>query len=676
MAQGNNMNNSNINKNNNKNNNDNHNSIPINSSQPYNFVDIGNSFGPDTEDTAHWPMDNNNNNITGKNTHRNTVSGPLNNGNISSGNQSVLSMNDAMNNSTDQMNMSSNVITQQENFQYSGNPMKQQTNTMNDNNISSGYDGYNVNNRKEPSIPVDISKQETTQQYIPVADPSPQAQKFHGNNNNNKSKRQYNNKNKNAIETMTNNFQVQPGFSGHRNKIPTPLNVGTKNPYSHNNNNSNSNSNKTSPSNLNANTSYASSTVISPVVVFPYSIRKYMASMAAIKFHDMIDMINLSVGRITQPTYWQRCMKEVFTQDAVIRYSKTSTTEIRQFDFLVPLVPILFVTLGRLGVVRIEVLTQQLKTELISDGTIFFDCPRCTFTYHYPDGSYITHFVQLKGLFNSELKVKWGDLYMHSFVPGIEWNSLERLISNNFANFDIFKKLEGINSDNQNPTKMKYEDNGANIKKESKEEIKLENGSLDDKNDSKGNFPPNFEAITQLRSHFSVFRNVSVFGSQEGLMRVMQVSTVMSSLRNLRMYQKLHKIDSPLIAMSEYVERYKDHINIPLNQQRHPVYSQQQQATAAPLSNKFVQQERGLSALNQVRMTSNGNIKTSMTPIDRMSPFSHEVPKPQTSSTSSGPSSEGRPPLKKRRTSCISPRSRGTPSSIPSSYDYSANEKI
>lgn len=667
MSQSNNMNNH-------------HNSIPISGSQPYNFADIGNGFVQDIDGTAHWQMENNNNNNTVKNIHRNTVSGPLNSNkndnNVPNGNQTSFAMNDSINNSVEHINMNSNAIPQQESFQYSGNPMKQQhsipqqINTANNNNMNNRY---NSNNGKDTDVFMDISKQPSNNQYIPAADPSSQAQQFQSNNNSNKSKRQYDNKkNKNVIETMSNNFQTQPGFSGHRNKIPTPLNVGPKNQYSQNN------SNNTSPNSVNGNIPYRSPVMMTSVTVFPYSIRKYMANMAAIKFHDMIDMINLSVGRITQPGYWQRCMKEVFTQDAIIRYSKTSTTEIRQFDFLVPLVPILFVTLGRLGVVRIEVLTQQLKTELISDGTIFFDCPRCTFTYHYPDGSYITHFVQLKGLFNSDLKVKWGDLHMHSFVPGIEWNSLERLISNNFANFDIFKELGNGANNNQDDTKVKNEENGNNTKKRRKPEIKSENDLLDNNNDSKGTFPPNFEPITQLRSHFSVFRNVSVFGSQEGLMRVMQVSTVMSSLRNLWMYQKLHKIDSPLAAMSEYVERYKHNIKVPLNQQNRPFYPQQQQqqpqTTHTPVSNKFVQQEREMSALNQTRMNSNGNIKTSMTPVDSMSPFSHDAAKLQASSMSSGQTSEGRPPTKKRRTSCISPRSRGTPGSMASSYDYSPNE--
>ena len=255
----------------------------------------------------------------------------------------------------------------------------------------------------------------------------------------------------------------------------------------------------------------------------PFPLRSYLAQTAALRFHEMIDMINLSAGRITQLEYWQRCMGEVFAPDAVIRYSKTSSTEVRRFDFLVPLVPVLFVTLGRLGVVRIAVLAQELETQLLSNGTVFFDCARCTFTYHYPDGSYITHFVQLKGIFNAQMKIEWGDLHMHSFVPGVEWNSLERLVSE--TPLRLFQGSE-------------------------KQQQQQQQTAGDPQ-------PGSREALAELRSHFSVFRNVSVFGSQEGLMRV---STVMSSLRNIWMYQRLHGVQSPLRAMQMFVQENRQHV--------------------------------------------------------------------------------------------------------------------
>ncbi|SMN21351.1 similar to Kazachstania africana KAFR_0F00210 hypothetical protein [Maudiozyma saulgeensis] len=676
----------------------------IQQQQPFNFVDVQDNMAHDQDALVQWQMNNNNKNLGNYNSHPpndRTVSGNMNSNNsntsMNMNSQRSLSINDSI--SVDHLNMSQNVIPQQQTFQYTGNPMKQQQ-QMNMGLSSAQPAKYNMNNKKGQHTVMEMSRNGTSTPHIPAEalrqqQPYPQQAQnpMKTSQATNKLKRQYS-KNKVIPETSVNNFQTQSGFSGHRAKIPTPINVGPQNPYSGNTsataaNNNNNNNMVGTPSNSMNITSPFRNSGESSVTTFPFAIRKYLANMAAIKFHDMIDMINLSVGRITQPSYWQKCMKEVFTPDAIIRYSKTSTTEVRQFDFLVPLVPILFVTLGRLGVVRIEVLAQQLKTELISDGTIFFDCPRCTFTYHYPDGSYITHFVQLKGLFNSALKIKWGDLHMHSFVPGIEWNSLERLVSNNFGTFDIFKKLSGGDLDSTNIKKeedlvkseIDDENSDKNINSKDYKSGQAQDDASGNSNPT-GSLPPNFEAITQLRSHFSVFRNVSVFGSQEGLMRVMQVSTVMSSLKNLWMYQRLHKIDSPLAAMQQYVERYKQDIKGPTvlqnrhfqqqqQQQQQQRQQQQQQQQQPNLRNTASSQEREATTFNQPHLINNGNSKLSMTPIDSMSPFSQENIKP---SSSSAPSSEKIQPLKKRRTSCISPRSRGTPSSVPSSYDYSLKE--
>lgn len=334
-----------------------------------------------------------------------------------------------------------------------------------------------------------------------------------------------------------------------------------------------------------------------PSALLSYPVRKYISGMAILRFHELINMINNSVGHISKLEYWQNFVHEMFTPNASLRYSKTSTIDFRQFDFLISLVPILFVTLWKLGVVRIEVSPQQLKSEVLSNGCIFISCPRATFTYHYPDGSYITHFVQFKGIFTPGLKLEFGDLYMHSFVPGIEWNSLERLLSNQDASFEIFQKLShltqngnaGDNSNDNNSTvsgnnnnndnKVKTEDeqkkNGNDVSNRKHNENNenntddiLEKGQANEKlldkdlnEETDKNVPPNFNAITQLRSYFSVFRNVSVFGSQEGLMRVMQVSTVMSALKNLRVYQKTHNIHSPLEALNLYVQENYHNLN-------------------------------------------------------------------------------------------------------------------
>ncbi|CAI4304947.1 AIS_collapsed_G0006700.mRNA.1.CDS.1 [Saccharomyces cerevisiae] len=84
-----------------------------------------------------------------------------------------------------------------------------------------------------------------------------------------------------------------------------------------------------------------------------------------------------------------------------------------------------------------EMKVLQLKTQVLSNSTIFFNCPRVTFVYYYPDGSYITHFAQMKGAFDLDLKINWLDISMHSFVPNIEWNAVERLLSDHTKSTEI-----------------------------------------------------------------------------------------------------------------------------------------------------------------------------------------------------------------------------------------------
>ena len=287
--------------------------------------------------------------------------------------------------------------------------------------------------------------------------------------------------------------------------------------------------------------------LVSPLM--SYSSRKYLADMATLTVYDLINRINISAGKISSIEYWQNFINDAFSSTAIFKYSKRSESDFRQFDFLAPLVPIIFVSLGKLGVVRIEMILQQLKSQVLSNGTIFFNSPRATISYHYPDGSYITHFVQLKGMFNSQFKIEWSDLCMHSFVPGIEWNSFERLISDEKASYEIFQKLTANRGRKRSRSKItKSNEKGTN--------------ELEDTNVTH-EFPPNFDAITKLRSYFSVFRNVSVFGTQEGLMRIMQVSTFMSSLRDLKVFQKINGIKSPLEALNAFVSMNIPSINKP-----------------------------------------------------------------------------------------------------------------
>ncbi|EJS44467.1 YDL233W [Saccharomyces arboricola H-6] len=282
-----------------------------------------------------------------------------------------------------------------------------------------------------------------------------------------------------------------------------------------------------------------------PMLRVPYHIRKYLSNLAMLKLYEIINEVNTAMGKIGLLSFWTELVFGIFTPDAVIRYSKKSMTDYREFEFVIPVFPVICSTLGRFGIVRMEIKVLQLKTQVLSNSTIFFNCPRITFVYYYPDGSYITHFAQMKGAFDLDLKINWLDVAMHSFVPDIEWNAVERFLSDRAKSSEVEQVI----------SKLKRE--GL---KESKNSFVKNNGT---------NVPRNFEAITQLRSYFDVFRNVSVFGTQEGLMRVMQISTVMSTLKNLRKFQIEKNIDSPVSALSAYIDAdKKDMVNEPVYTKR------------------------------------------------------------------------------------------------------------
>lgn len=266
--------------------------------------------------------------------------------------------------------------------------------------------------------------------------------------------------------------------------------------------------------------------------MIPYPIRKYLSNMAILRLHEIINLVNVSTDRVDDFGYWQRFTNDLFTPYGILRYSTQGGEETRQFEFTTPIIPLICNSLGSVGIVRLEMIPQQLRAQVLSNGTIFFDCPRCTTTFYYPDGSYMTNFSQVKGIFDSNLKIEWVEISSYSFVPGIEWSSLERLISSEPVCHEIFKDLSN-----------------SRKKPESTEDPKNQEPARNQ--DPK--VPDNFSAITKLRSQFGVFHNISSFGIQESFMRALQVSDVISYLKNLKVYQKVHNLQSPLTSLESFV---------------------------------------------------------------------------------------------------------------------------
>ncbi|CCD25686.1 LIM domain-binding protein NDAI_0F03680 [Naumovozyma dairenensis CBS 421] len=294
--------------------------------------------------------------------------------------------------------------------------------------------------------------------------------------------------------------------------------------------------------------------IINPAkTIEPYPVRKYLANMALLKVYELINFINESTNQLANIPRWAIYIDKNFLPSAEINIIRKLNHDVRKYQFLASMLPIISEKFEAMGMYRMEVIAQKLHTQTLSNGTVYFGSPCCTFAYHYQDGSYVTHFTQIKGVLDRTLRLAWIDLTVFSFVPGIEWNSLEKLVSNSKVSFNIFQKLA-------NPSHLSMSKDSAEIDVND-DDIKDETNDVNDKKDKVGKqieFPPNFEAITELRSQFGVFRDISLLNSQNHFMRVAQISTVMSSMKNIMLFQKQKKIINPKEAMKMYVKSFPE----------------------------------------------------------------------------------------------------------------------
>lgn len=228
---------------------------------------------------------------------------------------------------------------------------------------------------------------------------------------------------------------------------------------------------------------------------YPYPLRKYLSNLAILRAHEIINLLNVSNNKLNDMKYWVRIMSELFTPYGLFRYSRKHQEDIRQFEFTAVVIPSVMRSFGSSGVARLEIVPHQLRAQVLSNGTIFFECPRCLLTYFFPDGSYMTNFTHFKGVFDTSLKIEWLDMFTYSFVPGVEWGSLETKLSDLSVSAEIFAKLSSAGDKrNTSSNDGNRNKNNSNIKTESSP------SELDSSR---------FQAMTQLRSQFKVFQNVS-----------------------------------------------------------------------------------------------------------------------------------------------------------------------
>ena len=271
----------------------------------------------------------------------------------------------------------------------------------------------------------------------------------------------------------------------------------------------------------------------------PYPMRRYIADIAKQKIYEFVETGNVSIEQILDQQYWQPVIDQLFSNTSTCTISKTTQNTNRHFMYLTKMFPAMCQSARYLNVSRFEAYPNQVFTQVLSNDTIFFSCLRLTFRIHYKDGSYVTHYSQFKGVFNRNFKIDWMDFVIHSFVPGIEWGALESALANPAHSAHISEHTIPIDPFNSNIH---------------------ETAAAANKGESKNTLMQKFATITQLRSNFDIFRNISAIGVHNDVVRSLQINEIMSDLRAVRIYQRKFGIGSPLDAMRAFVDNNAQHL--------------------------------------------------------------------------------------------------------------------
>lgn len=243
---------------------------------------------------------------------------------------------------------------------------------------------------------------------------------------------------------------------------------------------------------------------------YPPVYRRPVANAELLKLLDFCELVGVRSESTKNILYWKKIITEYFSEMGVLRYSVKSGMDQRQFEFSVPIIPRFFFSIIQSGVSRIEIQPGMLRVHPLANGSTYIESLRCCFTHHYTDGSYVNIYGTMKGVFNMMLKFEWLDFQTHVFIPGLEWPSLEKLLSDDAKMAEIT----------------------ALVNEKDEKEHKL---------------------LQKMRSNYQVFHSMSNFGLQESVMRVMQVSDVMAHLKSLMLFSLSSTAPGPLSSLDEFV---------------------------------------------------------------------------------------------------------------------------
>ncbi|XBW38671.1 hypothetical protein QEN19_004259 [Hanseniaspora menglaensis] len=327
-----------------------------------------------------------------------------------------------------------------------------------------------------------------------------------------------------------------------------------------------------------------------------YSVRKYLSNMAILRVYELINMITLSVKQAVKNRKECKSKEEflkklepsiliidkMFAPYGSVHYAISpngSNMKIRTFELSV--LSFLFFFRGwveNMVSAELDIFVNNMKAQVLNNGTIYVESNDFTIMKSYPDGSRTVKKFNAKVIFDSWLKIEFFELVRLNVETFASENSLsiKNLNSNGeldeLMQFLIDRNLDQGMGNKRSLEKMNMGSNEINdpdlpdvYENKQQNGLPFPNYSVGSKHGSQhinatGSDTQNKNAMTNnellidfLKKKTGAFNLDSEYGTPANFLKFLQLSDVMTNLKNLMLYQRINNVESPMDSMFRFV---------------------------------------------------------------------------------------------------------------------------
>lgn len=252
-------------------------------------------------------------------------------------------------------------------------------------------------------------------------------------------------------------------------------------------------------------------------------VKRNLSNIAIVRLLRFNDLLTSRQEKPSLP-YLRKVVSDFFTEDAMFIVCLKCGNEKRNYKLSYSMLPLLVLKCIE-NVQMFEFSQKFLQTSFLADGSILLSTDNWSFKCVFDDGSYCNHFGSIRVKINKNLLFERLEMVTDYNVDGIAFAALEKF----------------LNAFDQN---------------------------------SKNNSMP---SSLQIKSHFQYISNLTKFGIDEGLLRLLQIGDVMTLATPLINFYADSKFISPLDALDAF-----NKVNFPALQKLHSIYSKNSRISSQP----------------------------------------------------------------------------------------------